>query len=336
MDEGRELPGWALDEVRYPSIAAGRIFADQVLMRARRRLAEIPGHRSDAMASFVLGSVGRGEASAQSDLDVAFIFDRRHLDPKDAIALRRRCMLQLRRDFDVPEKTFVRPIEIGELCQKIGGMYDTNEQLTYRALVLTEGQWLHNSEMAKRFTQQIFSAYTRPLTSRGKFLSCLANDLHRYYRTLCVDYRFKVEEQAKPWAIRALKLRYSRKLWHLSNLALQCWFVDRFQEEGSAQGKVLLARLADTPLEKLSFVARHFDAEDLLDPLVSAYEIYLLMVSDKVTREELRCLEYPERRSLESYVILRENAERFDEACAQWFDRLMEHCRSYLLRYCVF
>lgn len=328
--------GFDLDEERFGSIASGRAHADRVLMRARRCLAEMTGHRSEAMASFVLGSVGRGEASEQSDLDVAFIYDRKNLDPQDAIRIRQRCVAVLRRDFDVPEKTFVRPIEIGELCQKIGGMYDTNEQLTYRALVLTEGQWLHNSQMAQRFTERIFSAYTRPLTSRGKFLSCLANDLHRYYRTLCVDYRFKVEEQAKPWAIRALKLRYSRKLWHLSNLALQCWFVDQYQEEGSSQGAALLARLSQTPLQKLHFVAEHFSCSELLDPLLSAYEMYLFMASDKAIRDELRSLDYALRNDSQTYISLRDNAERFDEACGQWFDRLMQHCRGYLLRYYVF
>lgn len=288
------------------------------------------------MASFVLGSVGRSEASAQSDLDLAFIFDARHLDVQEAKRIRQRYVELLREDFEVFEKTFVRPIEIQELCCKIGGMYDTNEQLTYRALVLTEGQWLHNSEMAKTFVQRIFAAYTRPQTSRGKFLSCLANDLHRYYRTLCVDYRFKVEEQAKPWAIRALKLRYSRKLWHLSNLALQCWFVHQFQEQGSAKGPVLLERMNDTPVDKLQYVAQYFACEDLLEPLLAAYEIYLLYISERITREELRSLEYRQRKSCESYVMLRENAERFDDACARWFDRLMQDCRSYLLRYCVF
>lgn len=328
--------GLWIDEERFPSIARGQAHALAVLQKARHGLAQQTGHRSHALASIVLGSVGRGEASAQSDLDVAFVYDQRHLPLARAETLRRSCMTILRQDFDVPEKTFVRPIEIQELCRKIGGMYDTNEQLTYRALMLTEGQWLHHSEMAATFNEQIFAAYTRPQTSRGKFLSCLANDLHRYYRTLCVDYRFKVEEQAKPWAIRALKLRYSRKLWHLSNLALQCWFVDQFQEEGSSQGRVLLERLNERPLDKLGLAAHYFECETLLEPLLSAYEFYLLHLSDKATRSELRSLEYGGRKKNEIYMALRDNADRFDEVCADWFDVLMKHCRSYLLRYCVF
>lgn len=288
------------------------------------------------MASFVLGSVGRGEASAQSDLDVAFIYDGRHLLREEAVAQRQRYLARLREHFDVPEKTFVRPIEISELCHKIGGMYDTNEQLTYRALVLTEGQWLHHSELAQQFVKQMFYAYTRPQTSRGKFLSCLANDLHRYYRTLCVDYRFKVEEQAKPWAIRALKLRYSRKLWHLSNLALQCWFVDVFDEDGAQRERSLLEKLNLTPFEKLSFVAQHFDCDELVEQLARSYNYYLLHISDGPTRRALLHLEYSARQQDELYQTLRANAESFDEACAAWFDTLMLHCRSYLLRYCVF
>lgn len=324
------------DQDRYLSIAAGQAYAQRALARGRHRLSQLSDHRRFALASFALGSVGRKEASAESDLDVAFIYDRSHLSSDKAQSIRRRYLDALRESFDVPEKTFVRPIEISELCHKIGGMYDTNEQLTYRALVLTEGQWLHNSEVAKSFVGQIFSAYTRPQTSRGKFLSCLANDLHRYYRTLCVDYRFKVEEQAKPWALRAVKLRYSRKLWHLSNLAIQCWFVDKFQEQGSSQGPELLARIHLSPLEKLHFVAEHFGCQTLLEPLMSAYERYLMYLSDGPTRHELGVLAYGQRNSSTVYVALRSNADDFDQACGQWFDLLMQHCRGYLLRYCVF
>ena len=42
----------------------------------------------------------------------------------------------------------------------------------------------------------------------------LLNDIIRYYRTVAVDYEFKTieNEDPKPWALRNIKLVFSRKL----------------------------------------------------------------------------------------------------------------------------
>ena len=111
----------------------------------------------------------------------------------------------------------------------------------------------------------VFRAYADATISRGRFLASLGNDLHRYYRTLCMDYRHKVDELDKSWAIRVLKLRHSRKLWHLANLALQCWSYDAIGDDGDDADRdvTLAARIGWPSLLRLAGALDHFGAPEL-------------------------------------------------------------------------
>src|SRR5690606_5551210 len=119
---------------------------------------------------------GRRESMITSDLDYAFFFDSEVVSPGRADALRRRCIAALRKDFDVPEKTFCSAIDVRDLMRNVGGEHDSNTHLTYRALLLTEGVWLHNSPAAQRIRTAVFSIYARARVSRGRFLTSLGND----------------------------------------------------------------------------------------------------------------------------------------------------------------
>jgi hypothetical protein len=46
----------------------------------------------------------------------------------------------------------------------------------------------------------------------------LVNDIARYFRTLCIEYKGKVDGEEKDWSTRNMKLRYSRKFWYFANL----------------------------------------------------------------------------------------------------------------------
>jgi len=66
--------------------------------------------------------------------------------------------------------------------------------------------------------QQVY--YTKTAKEKGGYPRALINELIRYYKTVAVDYLYKVEETNKPWALRNLKLRHSRKFWFFSTIAL--------------------------------------------------------------------------------------------------------------------
>ncbi len=317
-----------------PGLIRAESYSLKRLRSARTALSCLPEAMVPGMASFALGSLGRREASSTSDLDFAFLFDSERVSYERASRMRRRCIQTLERSFDIPEKTFRDVINSRTLIRNVGGADDSNTTLTYRALLLTEGAWLHNSIEAENIRRTLFSIYARGEKSRGKFLNSLANDLHRYYRTLCVDYRFKVEEQDKTWAIRVLKLRHSRKLWHLANVVLQCWSSDLCASDG-ARERVIWEHLHWPPLLRLTVGMRHFSGEILCAPVIRAHDRFLDALASPAVREELGRLPYSARNKSAIFVSLHENAARMDEASGRIVEHLLGHCRDYLLRFCL-
>jgi hypothetical protein len=325
-----------LTPIDTPAILAAEQFSTTALALARARLAELdlegPTTAPSATATFAFGSLGRLEASSESDLDLAFLFDSELIDPAAAERQREQVIATLAAAFAIPQKTFAQAIDLRSLTRNIGGRFDTNETLTYRALLLTEGACLAGEGW--RMKHAVFRAYADAQISRGRFLASLGNDLHRYYRTLCMDYRHKVEELDKSWAIRVLKLRHSRKLWHLANLALQCWAVDAIADDHS-RDEVLAARIGWPSLVRLFGALDHFGASELAREPFLCFDKFLAALADPEVREELVTLDYDDRSNSAVYQALHHNATRLDAAAAAIVELLFDRSRDFMVRFCI-
>lgn len=324
--------GLGLDDV--PALVHARAYSEARLDEARGCLGEHPAREGAAVSTLALGSLGRREASPSSDLDLAFVYDSRKTTRAEAEALRKVHIDALSDRFDIPQKTFRRAIDLEDLIHNVGGRRDSNDRLTYRALLLTEGAWLWDARAAASIKRAIFDVYARGEITRGRFLNSLSNDLHRYYRTVCVDYRHKVEEQAKGWAIRSLKLRHSRKLWHLANIALQLWAVDAVEDDG-ARDDALASRLDWPTLTRLTEAMLHFDAPKACAAAFVTYDRFLAALADPDTRAQLDRIDHAHRHDSEAYVRLRANARELDRATQALSEALWEHCREHLVRFCL-
>jgi len=301
----------------------------QRLVEIRRVLAVLAIPRE--LAVFAVGSLGRFESSAASDLDFAVVYAADALDVQAADAARHELAGQLRaRGHAVLDKTFRAPVELGALLGDIGGEGDTNLHLTYRALLLTEGAWLANAAAAEQVTDAIFAAYAQGAISRGRFLSSLQNDLHRYYRTICVDYRFKVESAGKRWAIRYFKLRHARKLWHLANLALFC---QAAQLPDAERDLHLATLLPQPPLLRISTSLRALGGLALCAELLRAYDGFLAALADAGLREGLDRIDYAARLEDPLFQRLSASADRFDLAAQAIVQHLWIRCNDHLVRY---
>ena len=219
--------------------------------------------------------------------------------------------------------------------EDVGGDKDTNVGLTYRALLLTEAAWLFNLAEGEALTGRILQIYQSGLSTRGRFLTSLSNDLHRYYRTLCVDYRYKIEQANKDWAIRNMKLRHSRKLWQLSNLCLQC--------AAAAQGTVddhdgmLAEHIRKPPLLKLVTAMRETGGLALCADVWELYDAFLHLIRQESVRTALSGVEYDQRDESEEFMRLQDNAKSFDRATQRVVEHFFESKkhRSYLIRFGV-
>ncbi len=326
------LPGLGLHPDEVPALLAAEAFSLARIDTARLCLGALDQTHASTTAVFALGSLGRLEASAQSDLDLAFLYDGGHLSPAAAEARRDRVIAALRPEFDIPEKTFDRAIDLRTITRNIGGRSDTNQALTYRALLLTEGAEL--SGAARSMKTAVFHAYASGIITRGRFLTSLGNDLHRYYRTLCMDYRHKVEELDKGWALRVLKLRHSRKLWHLANIALQCWAVDAIPDDATRDDA--LAEHSRWPsLLRLDLALAHFGAAELGREAFLCLEVFLAALASADHREALAGLPYADRSRSPIYAELHVNADRLDAATADIVKVLFERCQRFMVRFCI-
>lgn len=318
---------------QIPSLNAAIDFSHRALTIAREASRQIDFRQPDALCVLALGSVGRMEASQASDLDLAVLFDPTQTTRARAELMRGELIQGLSPDFDIPQKTFRAAIDMQDLLRNVGGQHDTNSRLTYRALILTEAAWLYNEPACHALRRDIFNVYADGKVTRGKLLTSLANDLHRYWRTVCVDYRFKVEEQSKGWALRSLKLRHSRKLWHLSNITLQMWAASAVAT--TAVDDQIFERLPWPTLAKLGACLHDLGIAKTAPPLYRAHDRFLRELSSVEVREELDALNYEERGSNLRYLSLRENARTLDAACEEVVAALWQVDRAHLIRFCL-
>ena len=287
----------------------------------------------EGLAVGVFGSIGRFEALEASDVDLNVFFDSAKCSPEKALEARTTVFQTIKAGGleDVSDKTFKDPMDYRRLLKDVGGENDINLHLTYRALVLTEAGWLYDLAEGKRYREQIFNTYQEGLTTRGRYLTSLSNDLQRYYRTLCVDYRFKVAEAGKGWAIRNMKLRHSRKLWHLSNLALQCVAAKSGSDENN--DGILAEHLDDPPLLKIAFALDQMGAAALVKDVWSTYDTFLGLIRQPKFRAELDAAKYEMKMECAEFRALHDSAQTFDGIADKVVTQLLDHNRDYLVRF---
>ena len=118
----------------------------------------------------------------------------------------------------------------------------------------------------------------------------LLNDIIRYYRTVAVDYEFKTTEQAnpKPWAIRNIKLVFSRKLLYTSGLFSVAMTVDRTRDK---KVEILEDLFAIPVLERMTSICGRANMERVLE----SYNRFLENLEDVEVRKHLEKLKKSER-----------------------------------------
>ncbi len=290
----------------------------------------------------VCGSFARGEFVSGSDYDWTLLVDgavnRAHAD----LALKISHGLN---DAGLTEPgssgTFGNMVVSHDLVHRIGGMGDSNPNLTRRMSMLLESRPVSLS--AADSSASVWNAVLRNILGRyfeedvhfspqgsRRVPRFLVNDLTRYWRTIGVDFAAKHQEQAgKKWGIRNAKLRFSRKLLYAAGLAF-CLSCDLqppdtveqtlFGDEVDQTAQPYVGRamsFASTPaLEYLATFIHTFVRDDarrnkITRRLFGTYNWWLETLADKDARGELESLSFSDASKSQLFSEIRTRGTEF-------------------------
>lgn len=322
--------------VRWDAIRKARAKTDELVTKLKAALSEL---EDPSCAVVVTGSLGRGEASGDSDADWVLLVDGPS-DPDHA---------QLAREVEqrickvVPKKpgptgTFGDIVPSHGLVHYIAGTRDTNENLTRRILLLSESRALTGQVIRERAIRNVLARYVlhdRSVRNQAKAYHAiphfLLNDVVRYWRTMASDYASKMWERSrKEWGTRNIKLRFSRKLLFVWGLVASFSGV-LFQSEalrGATNEDEFFRLLADlireqtevTPLELLARILCHPDVKpETAKTIFSTYDTFLAALSDPATRKHLDDVPFEKAADDEIYDGLRKASNEFSNGLKDVF-----------------
>ncbi len=231
-----------------------------------------------------------------------------------------------------PERVFGGLSFSHDLVHWIGGEQDTNANLTRRLLLLLESFPIARPEVHQRVRRNVLNRYIDAERSflsetglRYKVPRFLLNDVVRYWRTMAVDYAAKRWERGdEGWALRNIKLRFSRMLLFASGVLI-C-FSSCLEEPGSPETPLFKdqeeakqrvhRRIADklsfSPLDVVCDALGRFCKSEDSAKVLRAYDAFLDAV-DCEKRNYLRELAVENSYADAVFNELRDHSHRFHD-----------------------
>lgn len=287
----------------WPNLRTAREQATAKRKELTAALAEVD---SEDVSVVVSGSLARDEFTSGSDIDWTLLIDG-VADPEHHNLTKkvRSIVSRLSGKDPGPEGTFGDMVFSHDLVHQIGGQDDTNRNTTRRLLLLLESRAIGREDAYRRVVRAILTRYLSEdrgfwTGSQFRVPRFLQNDFARYWRTLAVDFAFKLRERAgRGWAIRNIKLRISRKLIYVSGL-LAC-FRCHLDFVGPQSGELFRPPLGQseviervesffrlTPLEILCDVLlRYPHLDETARRILTSYDGFVGILADPVKRNHL-------------------------------------------------
>lgn len=313
----------------------------QARSRSRAKRDEVgralTGLDSEDTSIVVSGSLARDEYTPGSDIDWTLLIDGPS-DPAHHDLIRKIDRLMTVKKSPGREGAFGAMVFSHDLIHQIGGEDDTNRNTTRRLLLLLESVVVGRKEAYSRVIRNILNRYL--LEDRGLWRTdsqfrvprFLQNDFARYWRTMAVDFAYKLRDRAgEGWAIRNVKLRMSRKLVYVAGL-LACYrcHIDAWAEQrdnlfGGANAKQeVISRLEKTfsmtPLESVAeMLLRYSYLRDPAKKIFDSYNEFIGILADDDKRQHLENLAEGDGDSDELYQSARTLSHVFRDGLLKFF-----------------
>ena len=289
----------------------------------KTRLAElrekVDGDLLPERSSLVLfGSWGRHELTGESDDDWALIVDNDDVNLDGPIV---RGGLEYLRDVFQEKSAPGRQAYFGcafhstPLRERIGLDEDDTRNLTRRMLLLLESVAVTRPDVLRGVRDRVLERYLDRHRKDFRPPRFLANDVIRYWRTICVDFEGKVAQDERDrfkqdkFVLRNAKLRTSRKMLYASGLlpALLCRYV-----EAQHMPTFLRDQLDALPTDRVARAFLHLDRQDAGARTMSAYSDWIRLVGDKMNREALSELDQESRCGSSIFTEVRQIGSTID------------------------
>ncbi|MBL4832144.1 MAG: hypothetical protein JKY55_19970 [Aliivibrio sp.] len=251
----------------------------------------------------VNGSYARREVTSGSDIDLFFlaIGD----DTEQIVSFKNQFTDKLKeRGFKMPADggVFEEIHTVNNTIDTIGGLDDKNEHITRRMLLLLEGEWLFNEEKFKNVREELINSYIDKSIRDDQICMFLLNDIIRYWRTICVDFEFKVKDGDKARAIRLIKLRFSRMMLYLAGLLA---VGETYKKNREGKLNTLLELFEQPPIKRFQSISGKQGMS-----VLNIYAEFLTALDDEKIRMQLDIKGEPGMETTE-YKSLHELAHNF-------------------------
>ncbi|HEY0156737.1 MAG TPA: hypothetical protein VGF28_05535 [Thermoanaerobaculia bacterium] len=185
-------------------------------------------------------------------------------------------------------------------------------------LTLAEGRTLTDDAHASVIAG-LAKTYGATHTAGHRLLS-LATEVARYWRTLRIDYKYKVDESGKPWALRSMKLRSSRRFWYFSSALHFLAFGPRVtppERLNAAAVERFMKTMGGNPAVRFIDAAKQLSVnEERMRLLLGIYDEIHSRSADSDVRATLDKLAAEEMENEPVFVELRESTRQLHRAMA--------------------
>lgn len=284
-----------------------------------------------AACIYATGSVGRGEATTHSDLDV-FLVARDDVTPLfgrlEFFQVASRLIDAARAGNFPPFSNDGEYLDVHQLPKLIGHLGtredDHSNVFTARMLLLLESRPVLGEAVYDDAIAAVVGTYWKDFAGNERdFLPVfLTNDIQRYWNTLCLSYEAHGTTTTATRRLLNYKLKFSRLLMCHSAMLYLAWILQARDTVTPIDG-VEMARLS--PTQRLELIGHHNVYAPQVKNILASYTTFLTTVDDekRLLLERFADDGYHEKRQRE--------ARQFGDAVASLLSQLADQTR--LLRY---